>query len=171
MFRVTALSVCLALFLSASVGIAKPNAAGVVEAVSPVEVSSIEERVFQTINQVREENNLEPLSYRKDLSVIARSHSSDMASRDYFSHISPDGENLQKRISRGGITDWTRLAENIASNQGFSDPASIAVKGWLESPGHRHNILDKNLTETGIGVAIDARGKVYLTQLFAKRKI
>jgi uncharacterized protein YkwD len=130
----------------------------------------IEEQVFQAINRVRAEHHLLPLSAAKDLSVVARLHSQDMAARNYFSHVSPEGDNVRKRIARNGITNWNRLAENIAMNYGFGNPATIAVKGWLESPSHRHNILDENLTETGIGVALDAKGRIYLTQLFARRK-
>ncbi len=135
-----------------------------------VNTLSIEEQVFQAINRVRAENSLTPFYLKKDLSFVAREHSQDMAAHEYFSHVSPNGEGLQGRITRGGITNWSRLAENLAINQGYDDPVLIAVRGWMNSPGHRQNILDSNLTETGIGVAIDAKGKIYLTQLFAKRK-
>ena len=131
---------------------------------------SIEEQVFSAINRIREENHLVPLSVAKDLADVARSHSADMATRDYFSHITPEGDTMRKRVVRFGITNWNLLAENIAMNFGHTNPAETAVKGWLNSEGHRHNIMDQDLTETGIGVAVDAKGRVYLTQLFARRK-
>lgn len=140
-----------------------------IPAATAVNVLSVEEQVFQAINQIREANSLSPLQLKKDLSLVARGHSEDMAAHDYFSHVSPTGERLPSRIARGGVVGWSRLAENIALNQGYADPVAIAVRGWMNSEGHRHNILDRNLSETGIGVAVDAQGKIYLTQLFAKR--
>ncbi|MBS1810629.1 MAG: CAP domain-containing protein [Acidobacteria bacterium] len=175
MYRVISLFVCLALVLLAFDVITPPtyavaNVPGAAEPASLTAVTDIEEQVFNAINRVREENHLAPLSVAKDLRLVARSHSQDMAMREYFSHVSPEGDSLQKRITRNGITNWNRIAENIAMNSGYNNPASIAVKGWLESPGHRHNIMDANLTETGIGVATDAKGRIYLTQLFVRRK-
>ena len=175
MYRVVSLFVCLALVLLASTVVIPPTQAaalvpGTVTPTSFALAADIEEQVFRAINRVREENHLAPLSAAKDLGSVARLHSQDMATRDYFGHVNPEGDNLGKRVKRNGITNWNRIAENIAMNCGYGDPAMIAVKGWLESPGHRHNILDQNLTETGIGVAMDAKGRIYLTQLFARRK-
>lgn len=174
MYRVLSPCVCLAavllvasLFISP---IAVANVPSTAEPASLAVAADIEEQVFQAINRIREEHHLLPLSAAKDLGAIARLHSQDMAVRAYFSHVSPEGDSLRTRITRNGITNWNRIAENIAMNYGYGDPVSIAVKGWLESPGHRHNIMDENLTETGIGVAMDAKGRIYLTQLFARRK-
>ena len=175
MYRLMSLFVCLAVVLLASDVITPPthavvNVPNTAEPPSLAVATDIEEQVFQAINRIREENNLAPLSAAKDLSLVARLHSRDMATRDYFSHVSPEGDNLRKRVAGNGITNWNRLAENIAMNYGYNNPATIAVKGWLESPSHRHNIFDGNLTETGIGVALDAKGRIYLTQLFVRRK-
>lgn len=175
MYRVLSLFVCLALVLLALTVVHPPTQAaaivpGAVPPTSFALAADIEEQVFQAINRIREENHLAPLSAAKDLGSVARSHSQDMATRDYFGHTSPEGDNLGKRVTRNGITNWKRIAENIAMNCGYGNPATVAVKGWLESPSHRHNILDQNLTETGIGVAVDAKGRIFLTQLFARRK-
>lgn len=175
MYRVISPFVCLAVVLLAFDVITPPTLADALvpstaEPPSLAVAVDIEEQVFQAINRIRAENHLLPLSAAKDLSAVARLHSQDMATRDYFSHVSPEGDNVRKRITRNGITNWNRLAENIAMNYGYGNPAIVAVKGWLESPSHRHNILDENLTETGIGVAMDAKGRIYLTQLFARRK-
>ena len=175
MYRVLCLVLCLASVLLASDVLISPTKAEanvpIAAAVSSAATAaSIEEQVFAAINRFREENHLVPLSMAKDLAGVARLHSQDMATRDYFDHVSPDGSTLRKRVQGFGITNWNRLAENLAMNYGHPDPASVAVKGWLNSQGHRHNILDQNLTETGIGVAVDAKGRIYLTQLFARRK-
>ncbi len=173
MYRVLCLVLCLAWL--ASDDLATPAKA---EATVPVAsavsttatAASIEEQVFAAINRFREENHLVPLSMAKDLAGVARRHSQDMAARDYFNHVSPDGTTMRKRVVGFGITNWNRLAENLAMNYGHPDPASVAVKGWLNSSGHRQNILDQDLTETGIGVAVDAKGRIFLTQLFVRRK-
>jgi uncharacterized protein YkwD len=174
MNRVMCLFLCLAFVLLASESfVPATDAAAIVPSAAPPPSSAttdIEEEVYQTINRFRAENHLAPLAVTKDLSQVARSHSQDMAARDYFDHVSPDGDNVRKRVTRGGITNWDRLAENIAMNYGHMDPAWVAVRGWMESPPHRQNILDKDLTETGIGVAVDAKGRVYVTQLFVRRK-
>jgi uncharacterized protein YkwD len=174
MYRVLCLVLCLTSVLITSDVLSPtkaeanvPISAAVPSAVTTV---SIEEQVFTAINRFREENHLVPLSMAKDLAGVARLHSQDMATREYFNHISPDGVTMRKRVLSFGITNWNRLAENIAMNYGHSNPADVAVKGWLNSEGHRHNILDQSLTETGIGVAMDAKGRIYLTQLFARRK-
>jgi uncharacterized protein YkwD len=175
MYRVLCLALCLAsvllasdVFLLPTKAVAHvPNAAAVPSAIT---TANIEEKVFHAINRFRAEQNLVPLSMAKDLAEVARLHSQDMATRAYFDHVSPDGNTLRKRVSSFGITNWTRLAENIAMNFGQLDPAEVAVRGWLNSQGHRLNILDQDLTETGIGVAVDAKGRIYLTQLFARRK-
>ncbi len=175
MYRVLCLALCLASGLLASDVLTSPTKAvanvpltAIVSSVATA--TSIEEQVFFAINRFREENHLAPLSRAQDLAGVARLHSQDMATRDYFDHVSPDGNTMRKRVLGFGITNWNRLAENIAMNYGHPDPANVAVKGWLNSQGHRHNILDQSLTETGIGVAVDAKGRIYLTQLFARRK-
>ena len=175
MYRVLCLVLCLASVLLASDVLTPPakavaNVPITATASSAASAASIEEQVFSAINRFREENHLVPLSMAKDLSGVARLHSQDMAMRDYFNHVSPDGTTMRKRVLGSGITNWNRLAENIAMNYGHPDPADVAVKGWLNSNGHRHNILDQDLTETGIGVAVDVKGRIYLTQLFARRK-
>lgn len=139
-------------------------------ATTAIAVADIESQVFQSINKVRTENNLPVLALANDLTSVARFHSQDMAVKDYFDHVSPEGGNLQKRIERGGVRNWRRLAENIATSLGYSDPVEAAVRGWMKSQHHRENILDEKLNQTGIGVAVDAKGRVYLTQLFATRK-
>ncbi len=70
-----------------------------------------------------------------------------MATKDYFSHTSLDGSSMSDRIDRQGYA-WRRLAENIAA--GYPSPEAV-VEGWMNSPGHRANILNCDLTEIGVG--------------------
>ncbi len=163
--------ICLSILLSFIAGGVPVDAAVANNnTTSTIAVADIESQIFQVINKVRTENNLSVLALANDLTSVARFHSQDMAVKDYFDHVSPEGEGLQKRIERGGVRNWMRLAENIATNFGYSDPVDAAVRGWMKSQHHRDNILDQKLNQTGIGVAVDAKGRVYLTQLFATRK-
>ncbi len=162
---------CLSILFSVLAGGLPANATVTnSNATAAMAVADIESQVFQAINKVRIENNLPVLFLANDLTTVARFHSQDMAIKDYFDHVSPAGDNLQKRIERGGVRNWRRLAENIATSLGYSDPVEAAVRGWMKSQHHRENILDEKLNQTGIGVAVDAKGRVYLTQLFATRK-
>jgi uncharacterized protein YkwD len=131
--------------------------------------SEIEERVFAAINRERIAHGLPQLARAQDLAAVAREHSRDMMARRYFAHRSPEGTDLRHRFARSGIHRWRLMAENIACNLGFQDPVSTAVEGWMQSPSHRRNILDRRLTESGVGVAVDNSGRVYFTQVFATR--
>ena len=94
------------------------------------------------------------------LAAVARAHSADMRDRDYFSHTSPEGLSPFDRAERAGV-DYSR-AENIAFGQ--ADAAAV-MEAWLDSPGHRANILDCELTKLGVGVA-EGTGGPWWTQLF-----
>lgn len=60
------------------------------------------------------------------------------------------------------------FGENVAYNYNYDDPVQVSIEGWMESPGHKKNILG-DFEETGVGIAISEDGKFYITQLFAKR--
>ena len=134
-----------------------------------LKADELEERAFAAINRERVANNLPPLRHAHDLCAVARAHSEDMVARDYFGHQSPEGKDLRYRFAQSGINNWRYIAENIAFNNGYEDPVSAAVEGWMNSPGHRKNILNKQLVESGIGVALNASGRVYFTQVFVVR--
>ena len=99
------------------------------------------------------------------LAKVARSHSRDMAERGYFEHVSPEGRDVAERALRAGIR-YRRIGENIAFNLGARRPARTAMEGWMESKGHRDNILEGRYTRTGVGVALSAGGGLYFTQVF-----
>jgi uncharacterized protein YkwD len=113
-------------------------------------------------------SGLPALKLALQMQSVAREHSLDMLRRDYFAHQSPEGKDLRHRLERHGINNWRRIAENIAYNSGYEDPVLIAVEGWMKSPGHRKNILNRELAESAIGVAVSADGRAFFTQVFAK---
>jgi uncharacterized protein YkwD len=105
----------------------------------------------------------QPVTNDPRLAAAARAHAADMAERSYFDHTTPDGVDFATRITRAGYT-WSTAGENIAAGQ--PDPASV-MKSWMNSPGHRANILNCDFTNLGVGLAYDGRRTPYWTQDFA----
>lgn len=108
-----------------------------------------------------------PLSWNAQLGSAALGHSSDMASQRYFAHIGKDGSDVGDRSRRAGY-QWTRVGENLAF--GVYTPQE-AVAGWLKSPGHCANIMNRDFTEFGAAYAVTPQrsaGAVYWAQVFGK---
>ena len=126
--------------------------------------ASIEQKVHTQINAQRNKLGLPPLTINKNISDIARTHSQNMADGKVpFSH-----NGFQERVQAIGTTiSYSSTAENVAYNMGYGDPATKAVEGWLNSSGHLKNIQG-NYNLTGIGVAKNAKGEYYFTQLFIR---
>lgn len=132
---------------------------------NPSEFAALEQSVYQQVNQYRQSRNLPPLKLDARISEQARLHSQEMArGRVPFSHQGFEGrvKAIAKSIS------YRRAGENVAYNQGFSNPGQQAVEGWIKSTGHREN-MEGNFDLTGMGVAKNARGEYYFTQIFIKR--
>nr|HPK00770.1 CAP domain-containing protein [Candidatus Hydrogenedentota bacterium] len=105
------------------------------------------------------------LVMNETLRKVARAHSQDMVDRDFFSHTSPDGGSLGDRLA-GARVSYVRAGENIAWNRGYANPVTVAVEGWMASPGHRANILRPEFALTGIGIAVAPDDAWYFTQVF-----
>jgi len=139
-------------------------------------VSELELKVHAGINAERTRNGASPLKWEEQLAAVARAHSDDMTSRGYFNHDTPEGLGPSDRIDRAGYSCWKGshygVAENIAieTTLGSLDrTAAEAVQGWMNSPGHRINLLGRQYDRTGIGASFGTwRGyrAVYLTQVF-----
>ena len=107
---------------------------------------------FTTLtNDARSVESLNPLEVDTLLGMAAQGHADDMSINDYFSHTSQDGRTLGDRVSAVGY-DYCWAGENIA--YGYSSQASVFA-AWMNSPGHRANILSSNATEYGLGHAAD----------------
>lgn len=127
-------------------------------------VAAIEKAVYNQVNQYRASKGLPPLTANTRMSEQARIHSQNMASgKVSFGH-----QGFQQRVTAVAIP-YSSAAENVAYNQGYSDPATLAVQGWIKSTGHRQN-MEGNFNLTGIGVAINAKGQYYFTQLFIRSR-
>jgi uncharacterized protein YkwD len=125
--------------------------------------------VINLINQERAAEGLPALTANSKLTSAARRHSADMACTDTWSHTGSDGSTPASRISDAGYS-WSRVTENIAasSSQYFS-PSSV-VNLWMNSPGHKANILDPNVIHIGVGFRFFDNGgyDAYYTADFAR---
>ncbi|WP_067169425.1 CAP domain-containing protein [Microtetraspora niveoalba] len=124
--------------------------------------TDIENEVVRLTNAERAKAGCGALVHDARLRAAAYGHSGDMSAKEYFSHTSQDGRDFAQRIKASGFA-FSAAAENIA--KGYSTAAAV-VKGWMDSPGHRKNMLNCSYTHIGVGHA--AAGGPYWTQDFAR---
>lgn len=118
--------------------------------------------VVELTNRERARARLRPLAVDRLLTAAAQAHSTDMAVRPFYSHTSPEGSQPWDRAAAAGSTRRT-IGENIACGQ---RSAAEVVDGWMNSPGHRANILKPAFTHIGVGFAGGGPSGTYWTQLF-----
>lgn len=124
----------------------------------------MEDELVQMINAIRLEEGLSPLKQHKELAVCARQHSDNMAKKIVkFGH---DGFEDRSKQMKNKIK-LQSFGENVAYSFNVENPLKAAVKGWMNSTGHKRNILG-NFNLTGIGISYNKEGYCYITQLFAK---
>lgn len=129
-----------------------------------VTTSSQENEVIRLVNAERARAGLPALKANWQLSRVARYKSADMANRGYFSHTSPTYGSPFRMMESFGLR-FSAAGENIAYGQ--RTPAEV-MRDWMNSPGHRSNILSRNYTEIGVGLAKNKNGVCYWTQMFMK---
>jgi uncharacterized protein YkwD len=133
---------------------------------APLSLTGLAGQLLSEHNAVRAAAGIAPLTVDRTLTQVAQERANDMASRSYFSHTSPTGETAFTIMGRYGM-GYGLAAENIArNNYPDSQSASTAMSGFLNSPGHRYNIMDPALTRVGIAVAF-AGGMKYYAVLFS----
>ena len=125
-------------------------------------VTSFEQEVIRLVNEIRVKNGLKALTYDWELSRVARYKSQDMKDLGYFSHTSPIYGSPFQMIKNFGLS-YKSAGENIA--MGYSSPQAV-VNGWMNSSGHRANILSSSYTHIGVGYVA---GGNYWTQMFIGR--
>ena len=155
-----------------------------------IEIPALEKQIHRLINRERKRQGLAPLAWDDRLAAIARGHSRDMATKDYFSHYSKEGHDFSFRYNQAGYTCSVRSedklylgAENILQNNLYDSVTTVdgkrfydwnsqekiaetTVQGWMNSRGHRQNIMTPHWRREGIGVIIAPDDKVYITQNF-----
>lgn len=127
-------------------------------------LKSFEDEVVRLVNIERSKQGLPALKSHWELSRVARYKSQDMINKNYFSHTSPTyGSPFQMMESFG--LKFSSAGENIAYGQ--RTPQEV-VTAWMNSPGHRANILSRSYTHIGVGAAKKSNGTLYWTQMFMK---
>jgi uncharacterized protein YkwD len=126
-----------------------------------------EARIFDLINAERQHQGLPALVYNAQLDRMAKIQAENMAYFQKMAHTLPEAQlpTLGDRAHYVGYP-FGRLAENVAL--GYPN-AETAVQGWMNSSGHRRNILDRSVEETGIGIARSSAGGLYYCQVFGRR--
>lgn len=126
-------------------------------------LSDEEKAVVEATNAERKKAGLEPLTPNAKLLEAARSHAENMARQDKLEH-ELDGKTPAGRVTEAGYT-YARTGENI----GYRYPTGpAAVTGWMDSPPHKENILNKEYTEIGVAVRKNAKGERYWVQVFGR---
>jgi uncharacterized protein YkwD len=147
----------------------------------------LEKYTFDLVNEERTANGLDPLAWNDEVTAVSRKHSQDMLDNGLFSHTGSDGSNSSYRLIRDGVMYWNLTGENIAQISGIhskimnsqgevidtnyktiEEVAEDAVRGWMDSPMHRANILRAEFDEAGMGIK-EADDTYYLTQNFIRR--
>lgn len=122
---------------------------------------SFEKQLFDLANSSRVRFGLLPLQWEEKAAIAARKQSIDMGKRNFFSHENPDGEGPSDRLDKEGIS-WRKSGENIAAGQ---TSAIFAHENWMNSLGHRENILG-DFERLGVGVYFGGEYRTYYTQKF-----
>jgi len=117
-----------------------------------------EAAMFALVNQERENRGITELSWDTAIVPVARAHAKDMFERGYFSHVSPEGEDVGDRLQEADIRFFV-AGENLA----LAPSLAMAHDGLMQSPGHRENILSSDFSKVGIGVIDGGRyGKMFV---------
>jgi len=185
------LRVALLFTVVLSLGTAQPGATARQQKPQPaIEAANLAKTIHAWINKMRKKHGLNSLSWNDALGRIALKHSRDMASRNYLDHVTPEGKTFPWRYRLDGYSCEIRIgnqihagAENIALGHLYNSTttengityyhwnseqeiARRIVNGWMDSSGHRENILTSYWRQEGIGIEIGPGNKIYITQNF-----
>jgi uncharacterized protein YkwD len=136
------------------------------------DLERLRQRALELVNEERRNRDLHPLTLGPHLNEAAQKHAEDMLERNYYAHASPEGNTARDRYIQAGGSRWRLVAENIARCQGCETPPTEnrvkeLHKGWMDSPGHRENILKQGLDTFGYGIVVGADRTLYAVQTFA----
>lgn len=132
-------------------------------------MAQVEQAIFNKVNEERAKAGVPALTYNTTMEKYARMKSQDMGDNNYFSHEDLSGNLITTQMKKDGVT-YRAWGENIAYVGGMTDPNAIADKimtNWMNSSGHRANILSTNFSSIGVGV-YKSGNRVYATQEFYK---
>lgn len=142
---------------------------------SDARLSKLESAMLEMINAERAKAGLNALAWDDNLANVARAHAAEMRDKNYFSHDSPT-PGLATHLDRyraAGFSSPRVIAENIFRSWGTPHQVNLTdIQGGhealMKSPGHRANILYRDVTRAGIGIAVNSRGDIWITQMFMR---
>jgi uncharacterized protein YkwD len=146
-------------------GPAFASTASATAAVAQADSAAYEAQVVALTNVQRKAHGCRALRNDSRLAKAARAHSTDMVKQRFFSHTGSGGSTFAAREATAGYPRQSASGENIA--WGFRTPRDV-VTGWMNSPGHRANILNCGSAAVGVGLAHTAAGAAYWTQDFGR---
>lgn len=129
--------------------------------------SDMTAQVVELVNKERVSRGLQPLTIDTKLKECAQAKAQDMVNKNYFAHTSPTYGSPFNMMEQWGIK-FTAAGENIAQGQ---RTAQEVMTSWMNSPGHRSNILSDSFSEIGVGVAKNSKGVLYWSQMFMRPAI
>ena len=145
----------------------KPIPALAQQAAQPSQNGNVQQQILSLVNIERRKANLQPLTLNNQLGQAAQNHTNDMVSKSYFSHTSPSGGTMASRVNATGYR-YSAIGENIAAGK---STANATMTQWMNSPGHRANILNPKFRELGVGFApSNDQYRYYWTQVFGSAR-
>lgn len=133
-----------------------------------MEMLRVEAEIWHQINQQRQRYGLSPLRVNDQLTQAARNYSKQMAEYNFYSHTGLNGQTFRQRVEAQGLRAKL-VGENLVKFSVRPHPSQVAVTSWMNSPGHRKNILLSQMSETGIGIWKHG-DTYYMTQIFIEPK-
>ena len=125
------------------------------------ERDSLSYDLFTRVNDYRKSRGLRKLKWNSEMAKIAEDHSRSMSSNRVLTH-----KGFSKRANAVRRTGVLTVGENLAYYRGKSDPASVALQLWIDSPTHFKNLAGKSYDVTGVGCSVNSEGYVYFSQLY-----
>lgn len=132
---------------------------------SSATAARVDKAIVCRVNEERKRNGRKALKVNKSLAKAARAHTSDMAKRGYFDHVSPDGRNPSDRAKKAGYKNGF-VGENIGAGP---MTANGVMKLWMNSSGHKKNILSKSYKSIGVSGLLGGKYGSLYTQVFGSR--
>ncbi len=127
----------------------------------------LEQQVFHHVNQERRLRQIPELAWSDTLALEAKHHASRLAEGRFLSHQDSLRGYLDRRLEGAGIS-WRRCAENLYEGN-YPDPARNALQAWMNSSGHRRNLMDAQWSDTGVGAARRRDGRIIIVQEYVLR--
>jgi uncharacterized protein YkwD len=158
---------CIAALLILGVGLFCATEAADTGSKPKLKLSAAEQKLVDLTNQERKKENLPALLPNPILFAAARAHSANMAKKGGDPVHVLDGKDVYQRLDAAKY-HWLSAGENIAL--GTNSSLQEVMKGWMDSKGHRENILKTKYTEIGIGIADAGKGNLYYTVVFGREK-